>query len=122
MNSHSSRLLKFLAWASQGQHQTSTDIVSTFCSPVSQDNTEEIMSISASVNVLLDGYTPSVILAVVAVLLLCWQRLSMKWDPQEPPILKPTIPFIGHIIGLFSKSHSAEIIIILGGEELGLCS
>ncbi|KAH6716877.1 cytochrome P450 [Leptodontidium sp. 2 PMI_412] len=59
------------------------------------------MSLSASFDVLLDGYTPSIILGIAAVVLVCWQRLSVKCDPQEPPLLKPSIPYIGHIIGLF---------------------
>ena len=50
--------------------------------------------------VLLGGYMPSLLLAVAAVGILCYQRLSVHVDPQEPPVLKPTIPYIGHIIGL----------------------
>lgn len=49
---------------------------------------------------LLDGYTPSIIMAALAIGLICWQRLQVKIDPREPPILKPTIPFVGHIIGI----------------------
>jgi hypothetical protein len=55
---------------------------------------------------LLDGYTPSIVLATAAVLLVCWSRLSVRVDPREPPILKPTIPYIGHIIGLFTQQSS----------------
>lgn len=55
---------------------------------------------------LLDGYTPSIILATAAVLLVCWSRLSVRVDPREPPILKPTIPYVGHIIGLLTHQNS----------------
>lgn len=53
---------------------------------------------------LLDGYMPSYILVVAAVLLLCWHKLSVKLDPAEPKLLKPTIPYIGHIIGMLRYS------------------
>lgn len=60
------------------------------------------MSISDAFTVLSQGYTPSIILAVIAVLLLIRQRLALDLDPREPPILKPRVPYIGHIIGLFT--------------------
>lgn len=53
---------------------------------------------------LLDGYGPSVILVAFAILLTCWQRLSIKLDPQEPPLLKPKVPYIGHIIGIIQHN------------------
>lgn len=28
----------------------------------------------------------------------------VSMDPNEPPLARPTIPFIGHIIGLFQHS------------------
>lgn len=58
------------------------------------------MSINTMFASLLDGYTPSIILAAFAILLICWQRLSVNLDPKEPPLLKPTIPYVGHIIGI----------------------
>jgi hypothetical protein len=58
------------------------------------------MSVNTIFGSLLDGYTPSIILAASAILLLCWQRLSVKLDPQEPPLLKPKIPYVGHVIGI----------------------
>lgn len=64
------------------------------------------MANSSAFGTLLEGYIPSIILAVAAVLLVCWQRLSVNLDPREPPLLKPKIPYIGHIIGLF-KHHTA---------------
>ena len=59
------------------------------------------MSINTAFEGVLDGYTPSILLATFAILLVCWQRLSVKLDPREPPLLKPKLPYIGHIIGIF---------------------
>jgi len=53
-----------------------------------------------SLPALLSGYIPSVLLAIGAIVLLCWQRLSVQLEPQEPPLLKPTVPYIGHILGI----------------------
>jgi hypothetical protein len=53
-----------------------------------------------SLPILLSSYAPSILLAIGAVVLLCWQRLSVQLGPQEPPLLKPTVPYIGHILGL----------------------
>lgn len=64
------------------------------------------MSVGDGISALLQGYTPSIILALTAVLLILRQRLAVQLDPQEPPILKPRIPYIGHIIGLL-KYHTA---------------
>ena len=43
-------------------------------------------------------------LVAFAILLTCWQRLSIKLDPQEPPLLKPKVPYIGHIIGIIQHN------------------
>jgi hypothetical protein len=61
-----------------------------------------------SLAILLDGYTPSIILAPAAVYvaLLCRRRLSVRLMPNEPPLLKPTIPYIGHLIGLAKDQTS----------------
>ncbi|KUJ10373.1 cytochrome P450 [Mollisia scopiformis] len=64
------------------------------------------MSLGDVFGVLLEEYMPSIILAAVAVLLIIRQRLAIQLDPREPPILKPRIPYIGHIIGL-SRYHGA---------------
>lgn len=58
------------------------------------------MSANAFLQYLLDGYVSSYLLAVAGVLYLCWYKLSIELDPTEPPLLKPTIPYIGHIIGI----------------------
>ncbi|KAH6673616.1 cytochrome P450 [Halenospora varia] len=64
------------------------------------------MAFSDAFAVLLDGYTPSILLAVAAVLLICWQRLAVSMDPREPPLLKPKVPYIGHILGLIKYTTS----------------
>jgi len=48
--------------------------------------------------------------AVVLVLLLPW-IWTPRLDPSEPPLVKPTIPLIGHIIGLIQ--HQAKYHLIL---------
>lgn len=57
---------------------------------------------------LLDDYKPVVILAITAVTWYCWRSLSVRVEPGEPPLLKPTIPYIGHLIGL-AKGHTAYL-------------
>lgn len=64
------------------------------------------MSVADAVAILSRGYNPSIILAVLAVLLIIRQRLAVQLDPREPPILKPKVPYIGHIIGLL-RYHGA---------------
>jgi hypothetical protein len=64
------------------------------------------MSFYQVLGTLLGGYTPSIIFATAAVLLVCWSRLSVRVDAREPPILKPTIPYVGHIIGLLTHQTS----------------
>jgi hypothetical protein len=48
-------------------------------------------------------YLPSILLASAAVGLIVWQKLSVSVDADEPPLLKPTIPFVGHIIGMLKN-------------------
>ena len=62
------------------------------------------MSVNTIFGSLLDGYGLSVILVASAILLICWQRLSVRLDPQEPPLLKPKVPYIGHIIGIIQHN------------------
>lgn len=41
---------------------------------------------------------------IIGVVLLSLPMLLVRHDKQEPPILKPRIPIIGHVIGMiFSK-------------------
>lgn len=43
--------------------------------------------------------------AAVLLGLWLWRLSDIELDPREPPLVKPTIPFIGHIIGLMWYSH-----------------
>ena len=54
----------------------------------------------------LDGFWSAVLIVVAALGLLLWQRIRIKMDPQEPPLLRPWIPFIGHLIGML-RYHQA---------------
>jgi len=53
-----------------------------------------------------------VMLMVFASLFLINKLMTPSLDPQEPPLRKPTIPWIGHIIGLMQ--NSAEYLTIIG--------
>jgi len=55
-----------------------------------------------------DGYKPSVAIAavVLSLTLLYWAVLPGRFDAREPPVLRPTIPIIGHLIGLIRLSHN----------------
>lgn len=48
------------------------------------------------------GYNPYIIigLIVTAVAFVLWKECSIRLDPREPPLLRPTIPYYGHTIGL----------------------
>jgi hypothetical protein len=48
----------------------------------------------------LGGYAPYLI-AVLAVIALYWRLRSSPSDPREPPLISPTIPVVGHVIGMF---------------------
>lgn len=61
---------------------------------------KRLSKFSMSLPVLFSGYMPTVLLAIGVVVLICWQRLSVQLEPQEPPLLKPSVPYIGHIIGI----------------------
>jgi hypothetical protein len=45
-------------------------------------------------------------IALVAALVLLGRLLAPKIGPSEPPILKPRIPFVGHIIGMMREKNS----------------
>jgi hypothetical protein len=53
-----------------------------------------------SLRLSLDGYGSAVLVVVAALGLLLWQNIRIKMDPREPPLLRPWIPFIGHLIGM----------------------
>jgi len=64
------------------------------------------MSLSDAFTFFFQGYVTSIILAIFTALLIIRHQLAIQLDPQEPPILKPKIPYIGHIIGLL-QYHGA---------------
>lgn len=48
-----------------------------------------------------DGYSmPLLLLFLAAVFVLLRQLFEPRMDPREPPLLRPNIPFIGHLIGM----------------------
>jgi hypothetical protein len=53
----------------------------------------------------LDGYTVSVILGGSLLVLLYWRLFVLRLDPREPPVLRPRLPVIGHILGMLRESH-----------------
>jgi hypothetical protein len=61
-----------------------------------------VMSFLESLKTSLDGYTFTLLLLVAGFLMICWQRMAVRLDPREPPLLKPKIPFIGHLIGILT--------------------
>lgn len=42
----------------------------------------------------------SVLLGCAVLFILGWERLVLDIDPREPPLLKPKVPVIGHLIGI----------------------
>ncbi|KAH8682620.1 cytochrome P450 [Xylariales sp. PMI_506] len=53
-----------------------------------------------------NGYTAAILLIVIISVPLSYFILyPLRLDSAEPPLLKPTIPFIGHLLGLISLSH-----------------
>jgi hypothetical protein len=57
----------------------------SFTSQLLQDTTIHYIAITA---------------AVIFSSLLLYSLSSPRTDPREPPILKPAVPFVGHIVGL----------------------
>ena len=54
-----------------------------------------------------EGFQLSVVIAVLVVsATLLYLVVLPGRDPREPPILRPTIPIIGHLIGLIRLSHN----------------
>ncbi|KAG9230466.1 cytochrome P450 [Amylocarpus encephaloides] len=49
---------------------------------------------------------PYVLLSAVAVLFFCWRTLSVNLDPREPPLVKPKMPYIWHLVGMITESTS----------------
>ncbi|OHF00841.1 hypothetical protein CORC01_03915 [Colletotrichum orchidophilum] len=54
-----------------------------------------------------NGFVPSAALlaAILVILYLAYLiRSPVTMDPKEPPLVRPAVPFVGHIIGLFQHS------------------
>ncbi|TDZ36373.1 25-hydroxycholesterol 7-alpha-hydroxylase [Colletotrichum spinosum] len=49
------------------------------------------------------------------------QLLVARVDPREPPVLKPRIPFVGHILGLIKHQHSYYKL-LFGGSPAPICT
>ena len=45
-------------------------------------------------------------LTVGAISLLLWPALNLRHDAREPPLIKPALPFFGHILNLIRYSNS----------------
>lgn len=52
----------------------------------------------------LNGFTLSIILCS-SLAVLFWRVFALRLDSREPPALKPELPIVGHIIGMFEGSH-----------------
>lgn len=48
----------------------------------------------------------SVVLALPVLFVLLKRLLFPTFDPREPPVLRPRVPFIGHVIALVSERSS----------------
>ena len=48
----------------------------------------------------LNRYATSIFLAIAVLVFLVQRSLAVRMDRREPPLVKPRIPYIGHIISL----------------------
>jgi hypothetical protein len=60
-----------------------------------------LLSISDSQNYLL----PILLVIFSLILWKLWNISSIQLDPQEPPLIQPKIPIIGHILGIIQYPH-----------------
>jgi hypothetical protein len=86
----------------------------------SMSNSTDDAPSSGLASAVIDALTPASSLSIGLALLLGFvvllQRLlTTRLDPQEPPILRPKVPFIGHLIGLLR--HQVDYFGILSGRE-----
>jgi hypothetical protein len=44
-------------------------------------------------------------LVVGLAVLIVRNRLTYRVDPQEPPVIQPTVPIVGHTMGLLRSGH-----------------
>lgn len=47
--------------------------------------------------------TSFIVVALTGLLLLLQRYVSPSLDPLEPPLLKPRVPLVGHIISMFQE-------------------
>jgi hypothetical protein len=57
-----------------------------------------LLSISDSQNYI-------ILILLVVFLWKLWNISSIQLDPQEPPLIQPKIPIIGHILGIIQYPH-----------------
>ncbi len=48
----------------------------------------------------LGSYSAYILLALTALAVLAWKALHISMDPREPPLIRPKIPLVGHLIGM----------------------
>jgi hypothetical protein len=60
-----------------------------------------------------DGYSlPLLLLLFLATaVLLLWQLSGPRMDPREPPLLRPAIPVVGHLIGMMREQTNYYAIV-----------
>ncbi|KAH6884112.1 cytochrome P450 [Thelonectria olida] len=75
--------------------------------PVSRGLIAELLNRSSSTA----GVFVTVILASVIVVPLLNRFLTPRLDPREPPVVKPTIPYVGHILGIIRHQNDYHRII-----------
>ncbi|KAI9735472.1 MAG: hypothetical protein M1818_006478 [Claussenomyces sp. TS43310] len=60
----------------------------------------------AIVETLASNVTAIATALVGGALLLLWRLSNVQLDAREPPVLKPTIPIIGHVLDMVTSSHA----------------
>jgi hypothetical protein len=58
----------------------------------------------------LTGYVPWFFVLLAVVVVARWQPI-IKMEPSEPPLLQPTIPYVGHAIGFLR--HQTKYLAVL---------
>jgi hypothetical protein len=48
------------------------------------------------------GYGPTIIIVLAATILFLWRTPSVARDSGEPPVIRPKIPLVGHLVGMLS--------------------
>ncbi|KAJ2970136.1 hypothetical protein NQ176_g8330 [Zarea fungicola] len=60
----------------------------------------------AIVETLTSNATAIATMLVGGALLLLWRLSNVQLDAREPPVLKPTVPIIGHLLDMVTLSHA----------------